>query len=130
MHSFSSLEKSNDSHGALLVPIILGNLPTDTKKNIARDYENREWTISDLQGAILKEIHILELDIQSTNTLTSQPPDIPTALFVTTMTRRRNHTEGVKKYYISKNSVSHINSALLFSTLYNSSYKHTSNRKC
>ena len=130
MHSLSSLEKSNDSHGALLVPIILGNLPTDTKKNIARDYENREWTISDLQDAILKEIHILELDIQSTNTLSSQPPDIPTALFVPTMTRRRNHTEGVKKYYILKNSVSHINSALLFPTLYNSSYKHTSNRKC
>lgn len=84
--------------GALLVPIILGNLPTDTKKNIVRDYENREWTIGDLQGAILKEIHILELDIQSTSTLTGLPPDIPTASFVTTTNRRRNHTEGVKKH--------------------------------
>ena len=98
MHSLSSLEKSNDYYGALLVPIILEKLPTDTKKNLVRDHENREWTISDLQGAILKEIPILELGIQSTNTLTSQPPAIPTALFVTTMTRRRNQTEGAKKH--------------------------------
>ena len=68
-----------------------------TKKNIARDYENREWTIGDLQGAILKEIHILELDIQNINTLTSQPPDILTASFITTTTRKKNHT-GVKKH--------------------------------
>ena len=98
MRSLSSLGKSNDSYGALLVPIILGKLPTDTKKNIARDHENREWTISDLQGAILKEIHILELGIQNTTTLTSQLPAIPTASFITTTTRRRNHTEGAKKH--------------------------------
>lgn len=98
MRSLSSLGKGNDSYGALLVPIILGKLPTDTKKNIAWDHENREWTISDLQDAILKEIHILELGIQSTNTLTTQLPAIPTASFVTTTTRRRNQTEAAKKH--------------------------------
>ena len=63
MRSLLSLGKSSDSYGALLVPIILGKLPTDMKKNLARDHENGEWTISDLQSAILKEIHILELGI-------------------------------------------------------------------
>ena len=60
MCSLSSLEK-NDSYGMLLVPIIFGKLPKEIKKNLARDHENREWTIDDLQSAILKEIGILEL---------------------------------------------------------------------
>ena len=98
MRSFSSLGKSNDSYGTLLVPIILGKLPTEIKKNLARDHENREWTIDDLQSAILKEIRILELGIQSANTLTSQLPAIPTASFVTTTVRKKNPSEGGKKY--------------------------------
>ena len=98
MRSLLSLGKSNDSYGTLLVPIILGKLPTEIKKNLARDHENREWTIDDLQSAILKEIRILELGIQSTNTLTSQLPAIPTASFVTTTVRKKNPIEGAKKH--------------------------------
>ena len=79
------------------MPIILGKLPTEIKKNLARDHENREWTIDKLQSAILKEIRILELSIQSTNTLISQLPAIPTASFVTTTVRKKNPIEGAKK---------------------------------
>ena len=95
MRSLSSLGRSNDSYGTLLVPIIL---PTEIKKNLARDHENREWTIDDLQSAILKEIRILELGIQNTNTLISQLPAIPTASFVTTTVRKKNPIEGAKKH--------------------------------
>ena len=98
MRSLSSLGKNNDSYGTLLVPIILGKLPTEIKKNLARDHENREWTIDDLQSAILKEIRILELGIQSTNTFISQLPAIPTASFVTTTVRKKNPIEGAKKH--------------------------------
>ena len=99
IRSLSSLGKSNDSYGALLVPIILGKLPTDTKQNIARDHENREWTINELLSAILKEIHILELRIQNMNSLTTPLHATPTASFLTTTTtfnKKRNPTESTK----------------------------------
>ena len=106
MSSLSSLGKNNNSYGMLLVPIILGKLPTEIKKNLARDHENREWTIDDLQSAILKEICILELGIQSTNTLTSQPA-IPTASFVTTTVRKKNPIEGAKIAYFVREATHH-----------------------
>ena len=66
------------------------------KENLASDYDNKELTIGDLQGVVLKEIYILELFFPNTNALTRKLPTIPTTLFVTTTTRRRNHTKGAK----------------------------------
>jgi len=37
-----SLEKSPESYGALLIPIMLGKLPIETRCNLAREHSNLE----------------------------------------------------------------------------------------
>ena len=56
----SSLGKSEDTYGDLLVPIILGKLPKNTRQNLARVTTTPEWTFTQLMSAILREIRILE----------------------------------------------------------------------
>ena len=56
----SSLGKSDQTYGDLLVPIILGKLPKDIKQNLARYSPSAEWEFSQLMSAILREIEILE----------------------------------------------------------------------
>lgn len=98
IHSLSSLDKSHETYGSLLVPIILGKLPTETCRNLARDHGNDERTINELQDAIQKEIHILEMEIENPFNKKSSLL-IPTALFHTGLNRRStcNPTEGQKK---------------------------------
>ena len=82
IRGLSALGQSRDSYGALLVPIILGKLPVEIKRNLARDHPAFEWSIDELREAILKEIRIFEAGIH----ITPQPPtDSPsmTATFYT-----------------------------------------------
>ena len=65
IRALTSLGKSPESYGALLTPIILGKLPNDIRKNLARDHSNMEWTLDDLRSNILREIQILETGIHS-----------------------------------------------------------------
>ena len=32
----------------------------ETRKNLARDHSNSEWSLNELQDAVLKEIRVLE----------------------------------------------------------------------
>ena len=101
IRSLSSLGKSHETYGSLLVPIILGKLPTETRRNIARDHGNDEWTIDELQDAVLKEIRILEMGIENPLNKKSDLPT-PTASFHTGSNRRptrnpSNPTEGHKR---------------------------------
>ena len=57
IRSLSSLGKSEDSYGSLLVSIILGKLPAKVKQNLVRAHGKQEWTITELQAAILNELH-------------------------------------------------------------------------
>ena len=65
IRGLTSLGKSPESYGALLTPIILGKLPNDIRKNLAREHSNVEWTLDDLRSNLLKEIQILETGIHS-----------------------------------------------------------------
>ena len=60
IRGLSSLGKSQLSYGDLLIPIIMGKLPTDLQRNLAREHSNSPWNLPDLMAAILKEIRILE----------------------------------------------------------------------
>ena len=51
---------STESYGALLVPMILGKLPADTRRSLAREHSNLEWTIDELRASIAREIRVLE----------------------------------------------------------------------
>ena len=56
----SSLGKSEETYGDLLIPIILSKLPRDIRQNLARETATPEWKFPQLMSAILKEIRILE----------------------------------------------------------------------
>ena len=58
--AFTSLEKSPESYGAL---IILSKLPSDIRKILAKDHSNMEWNFDDLRSNILRQIQILETGI-------------------------------------------------------------------
>jgi len=82
--SLASLGKSEDSYGSLLVPIILGKLSAKTKQNLARANNKKEWTVIELQAALLKELYVFEKGSQTephTNQL------LPTAAFHTGTSR-------------------------------------------
>ena len=64
IRGLAALGKPEESHGALLIPIVLGKLPIDIQRNLAREHGSLEWTLNDLKQGILKEIRVLESSIQ------------------------------------------------------------------
>ena len=60
MRELTALGKSSGSYGALLVPMVLGKLPTDVRKILAREHSHLEWTLDQLRQSIAKEIRVLE----------------------------------------------------------------------
>ena len=56
---------------------------------MARNHSNSEWTVEELQTAILKEIRIFEAG--QTSTLTNQQQPTPTAAFYTSANRKPGH---------------------------------------
>ena len=85
VRGLASLGKSQDSYGDLLVPIILGKLPNELRRNLAREHSNPKWTFPQLREASYKEIKILEAGnhIPADNTITTNPSPPFTASFLT-----------------------------------------------
>ena len=85
VRGLTSLGKSQDSYGDLLVPIILGKLPNELRRNLARELSNPKWTFPQLREAIYKEIKILEAGnhIPADNTIGTNPSPSFTASFLT-----------------------------------------------
>ena len=85
IRGLTALGKSKESYGALLIPIILGKLPVETRRNLAREHTNLEWTIDELREAILKEIRIFESGLYTSSDTSpigeSQNPMKMTAAF-------------------------------------------------
>lgn len=68
VRGFESLGRSHETYGDLLVPIILGKLPHELRRNLAREHDNPEWKFQELREAIVKEIRILEAGAQLNDT--------------------------------------------------------------
>ena len=60
IRGLSSLGKSQEKYGDLLIPIIQGKIPAKVRQNLAREHSDSEWNIDELRSTILKEICILE----------------------------------------------------------------------
>ena len=60
VRGLSALGQSTTSYGALLVPMVLGRLPADVRKNLAREHSSLEWTLDKLRKSIATEIRVLE----------------------------------------------------------------------
>ena len=94
IRSLTTLGKSTDTYSAMLVPFLLRKLPVDTIRNLAREHETSDWTLEELQEALLKEIRIFETSL---HTLTShrannfgQTSSLPTASFHTNVNAATN----------------------------------------
>ena len=86
VRSLQSLGTSHEQYESMLVPIILRKLPADIRRNLARSHGTNQWTLSELQGEILNELHILETGIDHTNNPSNS--HIPTAAFLTGASRK------------------------------------------
>jgi len=51
---------TQDSYGAQLIPVVWGKLPTEVKRNLARENNDSNWSIDQLREVLLREIRILE----------------------------------------------------------------------
>ncbi|XP_032227965.2 uncharacterized protein LOC116611657 [Nematostella vectensis] len=60
IRALEALGKSQDSFGELLIPVILGKLPNETKRNLARTQQGGDWTIQGLREALKHELMVLE----------------------------------------------------------------------
>ena len=60
IRGLESLDQIKSSYGALLVPVILKKLPKEIRKNIAREHRSSNWTLSDLQKCLLKDLNVIE----------------------------------------------------------------------
>ena len=58
--SLTALGKDSDTYGDLLVSMMKEKLPPDIQRNLARERYNDDWTLRELQTALLQEIRILE----------------------------------------------------------------------
>ena len=63
IRGLESLGQTQDTFGALLVPIIIGKLPTEMRKNMTREHGQRSWDIRTLREAIGKETYVQESEI-------------------------------------------------------------------
>lgn len=92
VRSLESLGQNQDNYGGILVPIIIGKLPSEIRRNLARVNESDSWNLSDLRKAIRRELKILEAGEDGV-TLTSTKPLQPTASFYTGVSSKRRKTE-------------------------------------
>ena len=87
IRSLTALGVTHDTYGPLLVSVLLGKLPQDIRKNLARENHNTEWTLDQVRQALLKEIKLLEAGVEFSLTevpYSTQPAaPIPTASFFT-----------------------------------------------
>ena len=85
-----SLGKTLVEFEMLLIPIMLGKLSVETKKNIARVHECSQWTMQQLQVSLLREIRIFETS-QHTGILWSYQHLTSTASFHTATDRKSRY---------------------------------------
>ncbi|XP_061173695.1 uncharacterized protein LOC133182864 [Saccostrea echinata] len=60
VRSLECLGQRQEMFGALLIPVIINKLPTEIRKNIAREYDGDNISLQNLRKAISKEVKILE----------------------------------------------------------------------
>ena len=81
MRSLSAFGKSPESYGMLLTSSILIKLPVETKRHMACEHYETEWSIKDVLAAICKEVQIFEMSHQHggkpSNYDSFPPPPVP-----------------------------------------------------
>ncbi|XP_062606698.1 uncharacterized protein LOC134268455 [Saccostrea cucullata] len=60
VRGLESYGQAQDTYGSLLVPVILNKLPTEIRKNLAREHGSTDWLLGDLRNSLYRELEILE----------------------------------------------------------------------
>jgi hypothetical protein len=60
VRGLEALGKAPDTYGDLLVCILLDKLPIEIRKNVARQHDQKEWTLEQLRKALRGEIRVME----------------------------------------------------------------------
>ena len=79
IRGLSSMGITPESYCALLIPVTLGKLPADVRRNLAREQNRSDWTINELREALLREIRILEQGVFTSATCWSDASSMMTA---------------------------------------------------
>ena len=113
IRGLAALGKPEESYGALLIPIVLGKLPIETQRNLAREHGSLEWTLNDLKQGILKEIRVLELGLSinpTTRLSFDQTPMMTTASLHTGASANnssKSHNSSAKRPCIFCKTIAH-----------------------
>ncbi|XP_063411556.1 uncharacterized protein LOC134694475 [Mytilus trossulus] len=101
IRGLESLGQCQEMFGSLLIPVILGKLPPDFRKNITRENGSDDWNIQKLRDAICRELSIQE---SGHNEYMYQPPTANhTANFVASVKKdfskqgKTSKSQGMKK---------------------------------
>ncbi|XP_064632755.1 uncharacterized protein LOC135491048 [Lineus longissimus] len=82
VRGLQSLNKTEDSYGDLLVPMLLDKIPPNTRKQLTRSNETADFTLRSLREALAKEIEAM--DVAETNdTMHTLNESMATASFFT-----------------------------------------------
>ena len=83
IRGLSSIGITPESYGALLIPVTIGKLPADLRRNLAREQNKSDWSMDELREALLREIRILEQGVfTSTTSLSDTSPMMTASLHV------------------------------------------------
>ena len=76
IRSLITLGTTPESYGAMLIPAMLGKLPAEVWRNLAREQQRPGWTVESFRETLSKEIRILEQGVfaPGTHLQTSDSP--------------------------------------------------------
>jgi hypothetical protein len=60
IRGLSSLGKSEEGYGELLVPLILEKLPEDTRRQLTRSHGSNDWSLAEIRKSHSSEIEVLQ----------------------------------------------------------------------
>ena len=95
IRGLESLGQAQDSFGSLLVPVLIGKLPADIRRQLAREHSDGNWLLQDLRVAIFREINIMEAG--NSSEFLSQGMCQTTASFYTNASKHDNTSSRDKK---------------------------------
>jgi hypothetical protein len=84
IRGLESLGQSQESYGALLVPVMMNKLPSKIKENITCEHGLIQWSLVNLRQSLFEEITIMEAG--QTITLHSEEPTMSTVYLAKTNT--------------------------------------------
>jgi len=100
VRGLDSLGQSEETYGALLVPILLNKLSPELRKNIAREHRSTKWSLAELRECILCEINVMEAGMHINSLHFDSSHDMPlesTATFFTNAKSKANNYVNVVK---------------------------------